>query len=86
MEDLKEMLEKLKEESGDNLIKEEGNMEGAQKELEKLFKDYKAGGGQCPDAKAFALKDLVLFVVDKGFSGKDIVEWDKTEGPESESE
>jgi len=79
MDNLREMLTSLNKEVGS----EEKTIEEAQAELQKLFKEYKAAGGECPDADAF-VKDVVGFVRAKEFTGADIAEWDKTEGPESE--
>lgn len=79
MDDLKQMLEDLNRETKeDGIIQEEGS-----DTLQKLFKEYKAAGGGCPNAEAF-VNDVVGFVRSKDFSGADIAKWDQSEGPESE--
>ena len=81
MDNLKEMLESLNKETGND--KENINEEVAG--MQKLFNEYKDAGGDCPDVKAFE-NDVVGFIKFKGFNGADIAKWDKEQGPESKEE
>lgn len=80
MDDLKKMLEGLNKETGEEKKIQEENV--AANKLQKLFKEYKAAGGECPDVESF-LSDVIGFLEYKKLDGADIAKWDKEHGPEA---
>jgi hypothetical protein len=93
MGNLENILKKLREESPEEAAKREINEWHLKEEqrgpvdipnyIVKMYKEYKDGGGECPNVVAF-LNDIAGYLKYKKITGKDVVEWDKTEGPESE--